>query len=911
MCPKKQKQENTMKIDNLFDNMIKDSKNKQNKSILSSNRKKSKSKSKSRESSLKPKQKITSKKEPEEKISSKNKTKLKKESTKKKKIIDDDSSYEEKMDIEEEKPSSKKKQNKKDTKNNSKNKKSKKLTEDINEDLDLTEEELEELLESENSLKKTNKNNKKQEKTPQKRSSSNNKNKKSNSISNKKRGKSPLKSSNIIEGILSNETIVITGQFDISRDEITNILKSLGARVTGSVSSRTTILLHGDQLEDGRHYTEGRKYKEALKKNIKTVDMYTLEKIIGEKLKKPYWNFQNPNSDNNNNNKENNKENFIENIKKNNKKENIQNQNELWTTKYQPKKLNDLIGNKTTINKLITWLDDWNSVVLEGKTKKSETKFHRGQKPTFENINARACLITGEPGIGKTSSVRLIAKLKNYHTYETNASDQRNKLSINKNAGFMFDNKTLFCGEIQNKNLIIMDEVDGMSGNEDRGGIAAIIDIIKKTKTPIICIANDRQNPKLKTLANYCYDLKFVHPDKRAIATRLAEICENENIMCDINALEFLCEICGNDFRQCINYIELWAKNHKTLKFSEIANKDQKLQGKDEIVMIKNFDAAKELLNSKSKNFSFNKLLDLYFIDYDLIPLLIQENYLSTFSSQNFNNKKEELENISLASDLISLGDNIEKKIKSQMDWRLLADRGLIGCCTICKINKGFIPFPKFPEALGKISSLNKIKRETNELKECFKSYSGWEIRTQILPIFYSYMIDYIMNGDIENVLNLMKKYHVTMEMFKENMTDLVTENLKLEFNKIGTVNKSNLTRAYNKNFKNSIVKVKNKKGKNTINVNIGPVYDENGNPIGDEDFDIDDDKSGSQDSVVDINDKSKKSRGKSRNKSKSVNSSQSSQDNKKKGKTKGKGKKGKRKKSSSEDEFDDDDFDL
>ena len=122
----------------------------------------------------------------------------------------------------------------------------------------------------------------------------------------------------------------------------------------------------------------------------------------------------------------------------------MQNQGELWTTKYQPKKLSDLIGNKTIINKLITWLDDWNSVVLEGKKKKIETKFQRGQRPTFENINARACLITGEPGIGKTSSVRLIAKLKGYRTYETNASDQRNKNSINKNAGFMFDNKTIF-----------------------------------------------------------------------------------------------------------------------------------------------------------------------------------------------------------------------------------------------------------------------------------------------------------------------------------------------------------------------------------------------------------------------------------------------------------------------------------
>lgn len=36
-----------------------------------------------------------------------------------------------------------------------------------------------------------------------------------------------------------------------------------------------------------------------------------------------------------------------------------------------------------------------------------------------------------------------------------------------------------------------MDEVDGV-GSGDRGGIAALISVIKLTKTPIICICNDR-----------------------------------------------------------------------------------------------------------------------------------------------------------------------------------------------------------------------------------------------------------------------------------------------------------------------------------------------------------------------------------------------------------------------------------
>ena len=53
-----------------------------------------------------------------------------------------------------------------------------------------------------------------------------------------------------------------------------------------------------------------------------------------------------------------------------------------------------------------------------------------------------------------------------------------------------------------------MDECDGV-GMGDRGGMQALIQIIKDTKSPIICICNDRQSAKVKSLANYCYDLKF------------------------------------------------------------------------------------------------------------------------------------------------------------------------------------------------------------------------------------------------------------------------------------------------------------------------------------------------------------------------------------------------------------------
>lgn len=116
---------------------------------------------------------------------------------------------------------------------------------------------------------------------------------------------------------------------------------------------------------------------------------------------------------------------------------------------------------------------------------------------------------------------------------ELNASDTRSKKSLETEVAELLGNHTLvdFFGGVpksQNPNAhegrthcLIMDEVDGMAGNADRGGMAELIQLIKKSKIPIICMCNDRNHQKVRSLSNYCFDLRFQRPRVEQIKVRV------------------------------------------------------------------------------------------------------------------------------------------------------------------------------------------------------------------------------------------------------------------------------------------------------------------------------------------------------------------------------------------------------
>ena len=160
--------------------------------------------------------------------------------------------------------------------------------------------------------------------------------------------------------------------------------------------------------------------------------------------------------------------------------------------------------------------------------------------------------------------MKIVAKQAGYHVFTLNASDTRSKLKIeamlndlskcNSIAAMMGTDNPTDTSMVEKewsmtgKTLILMDEVDGVSSS-DRGGLPALIKIIKVTKMPIVCIANDVGNRKIQTLKNHSLDLRFQKPSAKDLCRRINDIMVRENIQIEHSSIEMLGEQNGNDVR--------------------------------------------------------------------------------------------------------------------------------------------------------------------------------------------------------------------------------------------------------------------------------------------------------------------------------------------------------------------------
>ena len=170
-------------------------------------------------------------------------------------------------------------------------------------------------------------------------------------------------------------------------------------------------------------------------------------------------------------------------------------------------------------------------------------------------------MLYGPSGIGKTCSVYAMANELGLEIIEVNASDFRNAEQINQKVGNAIKQQSLFA----KGKIILVDEIDGLSGHEDRGGIQAITKLIQDSAYPIILTATNPFDNKFSSLRSKSKMIEFAQLDYTSIYKILKKICDSEKIKYEDDVLKSLARRAGGDSRAAINDLQTLTQSKKEL----------------------------------------------------------------------------------------------------------------------------------------------------------------------------------------------------------------------------------------------------------------------------------------------------------------------------------------------------------
>ncbi|WP_423744329.1 replication factor C large subunit (plasmid) [Haladaptatus sp. SPP-AMP-3] len=214
-----------------------------------------------------------------------------------------------------------------------------------------------------------------------------------------------------------------------------------------------------------------------------------------------------------------------------------------WTEKYRPTTLSEVRGNNKARDKLKQWADTWED-------------------------HGDAVILHGSPGVGKTSAAHALANDMGWPTIELNASDQRTGDVVKRVAGEAAKSGTL-TGGTAGRRVVIMDEADNLTHNADRGGSRAITDVVKSANQPLILIANEFYDMS-NSLRNACETIEFRNVSARSIVPALRDICRQENIEYESEALEAIAENDSGDLRSAVNDLQAVATTNGKLTRDDV-----------------------------------------------------------------------------------------------------------------------------------------------------------------------------------------------------------------------------------------------------------------------------------------------------------------------------------------------------
>ncbi|CAL8099615.1 unnamed protein product [Calicophoron daubneyi] len=499
--------------------------------------------------------------------------------------------------------------------------------------------------------------------------------------------------------------------------------------------------------------------------------------------------------------------------------------NQLWVEKYKPTSRRALIGQagaNSPANRLYNWLSTWHQNLASGAKAHAYSSAPPWATGSGDDGKwARAALLSGPPGIGKTSTAAVICAELGFSTCELNASDCRSKRSLQEEVSHSLgmQNLALMAGGGANKlstnrHVLLMDEVDGMAGNEDRGGMQELIGLIKSSKIPIICMCNDRQSTKVRSLANYCLDLRFHRPRVEQIKAAILSIACKEGVTIPSTVLTDIIAASNNDIRQIINNTQMWcssglADETQLASDASAAYKDLRLSAFEVIRKV----FSPDISGPRGGAATINDSLDLFFQDYSLVPLFVQENYLNVRPRAAEGNMTKVLEMMAQAADDIAMGDIVSGAIRSAGagSWSLLPVQGMFGVVRPGRILRGSLPGGgpgggiAFPSWFGKNSTQGRLGRIASDLAHhlCLATHGCSSNSRNLILDYASVLADSLTRplkeGDVDRVLQTLISYQLEREDL-DSILELATwPNRPNRMAGIDSKVKAALTRAFNK----------------------------------------------------------------------------------------------------------------
>jgi DNA polymerase III delta prime subunit len=366
--------------------------------------------------------------------------------------------------------------------------------------------------------------------------------------------------------------------------------------------------------------------------------------------------------------------------------------------KYRPKKISEFIGNTEIIDLLKNWLSKFDNP--ENKTCKSK----------YANI-----LLTGSPGIGKTTLAKIILEEYGYEVLEFNASDGRNADSLDNIFKELFHNNTNILFQLQGKVQkigVIMDEIDGLTIG-DKGGMKRLQYYLGKNNfiLPIILTSNISNytcngSKKLSELKKVCYLYTLELPDKTLLSNYINTIMTKENLTNIISPtfVDIIISKSHDDFRGIFNMISMIVLVSK-LENMSILDLMKFIENNDRNVSYDIFQACDLIF--KGENIELDTLFYLFRLERYNLPITLYDNIYNYISKFDINNL--DIINRSLNSFVFSI--IYENALYNDLEWQFFDYQCVTTVISVYVLNKmvnnsGVLRI-KNSKLLGKVNSIN------------------------------------------------------------------------------------------------------------------------------------------------------------------------------------------------------------